>query len=416
MFKKPHGNESAYIKCREKTKKELLKEIEELRQIINDLEKLQNKSQNVNEETERYLDPPEESVTTCTLEPTNINEQLLQEITGSQKAEDSLREIIRSYEEIGSVIPDAFIVADDEGRIVFWNKAAEKMYGYSSDEALGNYLLTVLIPTEYHTAVKEGFAKFKKTGKCPIVGKTLNFISEKKGKFKFPVEMSLSSIKVNERWYSMAIIRDISERKSAEERIIKSNQKLEEMVDNTVNALVKIIKLKDSYTSGHQKRVSKLTVAIARELDLSKREVKLIKIAALVHDIGKTSIPAEILSKPDKLAEIEFSLIRTHSQTGYDILKDINFPWAVEEIILQHHERIDGSGYPRGLTGDEILIEAKIIAVADVVEAMSSHRPYRPARGIKKALKEISQNKGILYDPKVVDTCLKLFRKKKFKF
>lgn len=180
--------------------------------------------------------------------------------------------------------------------------------------------------------------------------------------------------------------------------------------------MVKIIELRVPYTSGHQKRVSKLAVAIARELELSEKEVKLIKVAALVHDIGKISIPAEILNKPYKLARVELNLIKNHSQTGYNILKDISFPWAVEEIVLQHHERINGSGYPRGLTGDEILIEAKIIAVADVVEAMSSHRPYRPARGIKEALEEISQNRGILYDPKVADICLKLFRKKKFKF
>lgn len=244
----------------------------------------------------------------------------------------------------------------------------------------------------------------------------MEFNTKKKDGIRFPVDMSLSSIKVNEKWYSIAIIRDISKSKKVEEKLAQSHQKLEKMLDNTVNSLVKIIELRDPYTSGHQKRVSRLALAIARELGLSEREVKLIKIAALVHDIGKTSIPAEILSKPDKLAEIEFSLIRTHSQTGYDILKNINFPWAVEEIVLQHHERIDGSGYPHKLKGDKILVEAKIMGVADVVEAMSSHRPYRPALGIDKALEEISQNRGILYDPEVVDVCLKLFREKRFKF
>ena len=151
-------------------------------------------------------------------------------------------------------------------------------------------------------------------------------------------------------------------------------------------------------------------------MELSEREVKLINVTALVHDIGKVSIPAEILSKPGKLPEIEFGLIKNHSRIGHDILMNINFPWAVEEIVLQHHERIDGSGYSRVLKDDKILIGAKIIYVADVVEAMSSHRPYRPALGIDKALEEISQNRDILYDPKVADTCLKLFRKKKFKF
>ncbi|HDP37153.1 MAG TPA: HD-GYP domain-containing protein [Candidatus Atribacteria bacterium] len=188
------------------------------------------------------------------------------------------------------------------------------------------------------------------------------------------------------------------------------------MLDNTVNALVKIIGLRDPYTSGHQKRVSKLAVAIARELEISEKKVKLIKIATLIHDIGKATVPMEILNKPAKLARIEYNLIKAHPQIGYDILKDINFPWAVEEVVLQHHERIDGSGYPRGLKEDEILIGAKIIAMADVVETMFSHRPYRPALGIKKALEEISQNRGILYDPKVADTCLKLFREKKFEF
>ncbi|RLC37037.1 MAG: hypothetical protein DRH33_06185, partial [Candidatus Nealsonbacteria bacterium] len=143
----------------------------------------------------------------------------------------------------------------------------------------------------------------------------------------------------------------------------QDRQELKKTLDNTVNALVKTIGLRDPYTSGHQKRVSKLAVAIARELELSEKEVKLIKIAALIHDIGKATIPMEILNKPTKLARVEINLIKAHPQTGYDILKDISFPWAVEEVVLQHHERIDGSGYPRGLKEDEILIGAKIIAV-----------------------------------------------------
>ena len=398
------------------TEKELRKEIEKLQQRISDLEKLQNKSQNVNEETERYPDPLEETVTTCTLEPINVNEQLLEGANSPPNAEGNLFEIKRNYEAIVSAIPDAFIVIDDDGRIVFWNKAAENMYGYSSEEVLNNYLFAILVPVEYHKAFKEGFAKFKNTGKGPVVNKTTEFISKKKDGSKFTVEISLSSVKVNKKWHSVAIIRDVSERKIVEKKIKQDRQELKKTLDNTVNALVKTIGLRDPYTSGHQKRVSKLAVAIARELELSEKEVKLIKIAALIHDIGKATIPMEILNKPTKLARVEINLIKAHPQTGYDILKDISFPWAVEEVVLQHHERIDGSGYPRGLKEDEILIGAKIIAVADVVEAMSSHRPYRPALGIKKALEEISQNRGILYDPKVADTCLKLFRKKKFNF
>jgi HD-GYP domain-containing protein (c-di-GMP phosphodiesterase class II) len=151
---------------------------------------------------------------------------------------------------------------------------------------------------------------------------------------------------------------------------------------------------------------------IAQEMKLPKDKIEGIRIASLVHDIGKISIPSEILNKPTKLSEIEYSLIKDHSQVGHDVLKSIDFPWPVAKIVLQHHERLNGSGYPNKLKGDEIMLEARIIGVADVVEAMSSHRPYRPALGIDKALEEISKNKGILYGPEVVDACLKLFKKK----
>jgi HD-GYP domain-containing protein (c-di-GMP phosphodiesterase class II) len=151
-------------------------------------------------------------------------------------------------------------------------------------------------------------------------------------------------------------------------------------------------------------------------MKLPKDKIEGIRIASLVHDIGKISLPAEILNKPTKLTEIEFNLIKDHSQTGYDILKSIEFSWPIAQIILQHHERLDGSGYPQGLKGEDILLEAKIIGVVDVVEAMSSHRPYRPALGIDAALEEITQKKGILYDPEVVDACTKLFKEKEFKF
>ncbi|MBU4510764.1 HD domain-containing protein, partial [bacterium] len=196
----------------------------------------------------------------------------------------------------------------------------------------------------------------------------------------------------------------------------QSYEKLQKTMEGTINTIAKIVETKDPYTAGHQLKVSKLATTIAQEMKLPRDKIEGVRITSLIHDMGKISIPSEILSKPTKLSKIEFSLIKDHSQIGYDILKSIEFPWPVAQIVLQHHERIDGSGYPQGLKANEILIEAKIIAVADVVEAMSSHRPYRPALGIDKALEEISQNKSTLYDPGVVNTCLKLFRKKKFKF
>jgi putative two-component system response regulator len=191
---------------------------------------------------------------------------------------------------------------------------------------------------------------------------------------------------------------------------------LRKAMQGIVHAMVLTIESRDPYTAGHQQRVTQLASALAQEMGLSEKEVEGIKMASLIHDIGKISIPAEILSKPGKLTEIEFSLVKTHAQAGYEILKDIEFSWPIAQIVLQHHERLDGSGYPLGLKDKKILLEAKIIGVADVVEAMASHRPYRPGLGIEKALEEISQKKGTLYSTEVSDICIKLFTEKGFKF
>ncbi|HJX30575.1 MAG TPA: HD domain-containing phosphohydrolase [Thermodesulfobacteriota bacterium] len=190
---------------------------------------------------------------------------------------------------------------------------------------------------------------------------------------------------------------------------------LRKAMQGIVHAMVLTIESRDPYTAGHQQRVTLLALALAQEMGLSEKDVEGVKMASLIHDLGKISVPSEILSKPGKLTEIEFRLVKTHPQSGYEILKNITLPWPIAQIVLQHHERLDGSGYPLGLKDKEILLEAKIIGVADVVEAMASHRPYRPALGIEKALEEISQKKGLLYDSKVVDTCIKLFTEKGFK-
>jgi len=204
-------------------------------------------------------------------------------------------------------------------------------------------------------------------------------------------------------------------RKQAESQLKQSFEKLKRTLDETVNALASVAEKRDPYTAGHQWRVTKLAVAIAEEMGLSDEQIEGIRVSGILHDVGKMYVPAEILSKPGQLTEIEFSVIKTHPQVSYDILKAIEFPWPVAQIVLQHHERMDGSGYPSGISDNNILLEARILSVADVVEAMASHRPYRPALGIDKALEEISQKRGILYDPKVVDACCKLFYEKGFK-
>jgi putative nucleotidyltransferase with HDIG domain len=168
--------------------------------------------------------------------------------------------------------------------------------------------------------------------------------------------------------------------------------------------------------AGHQRRVAQLAVDIAKEMDLDDSRIEGIYMGAIIHDIGKIHLPAEILNKPARLFDTEFSLVKSHPEVGYNILKDVKLPWPVAQIVQQHHEHLDGSGYPHGLQGDDILLESRIVCVADVVEAMAGHRPYRPAKGIKKALKEIEKHKGAFYDPKAVDACMRLFHNKKFKF
>ncbi len=206
------------------------------------------------------------------------------------------------------------------------------------------------------------------------------------------------------------------QRENLEELISSRTEDLRHTMDSLKTTLKGIIEAmgitvekRDPYTAGHQVRVAGIATAIAKKMGLSKNETEGIRLTGIIHDIGKIAVPAEILSKPGKINEFEFGIIRSHAQVGYDIIKKIDFPWPISQMVYQHHERLDGTGYPRGLSGDDILIEAKVIAVADVVEAMASHRPYRPALGIETALKEICNNRGRVFEPNVVDACCDLF-------
>jgi len=219
----------------------------------------------------------------------------------------------------------------------------------------------------------------------------------------------------NARLYEHAH-QEIRDRETAEKDLSSNVKKLQKTLDGTIQAIALIAERRDPYTAGHQRRVADLAQAISREMGLSEDQIEGIRVSGLVHDIGKMATPGEILSKPGTLEQDEFALIKKHPQVGYDILKEIEFPWPIAKIVFQHHERMDGSGYPQGLSGEEILIEARILCVSDVVEAMASHRPYRPALGIPRALDEINRKKGELYDPEIVKACLKLFGDKTFRF
>ncbi len=208
------------------------------------------------------------------------------------------------------------------------------------------------------------------------------------------------------------IYKDITGRKLAEEELRNNMKQMRKNLDGTIQAIARTVETRDAYTAGHQRRTTDIAGAVAYGMGLSKQVIDGIRMAGVIHDLGKISVPAEILSKPGQISESEFSLIKQHPQAGYEILKGIDFKWPVADIVLQHHERLNGSGYPFGLKDEEILLEARILGVADVIEAMASHRPYRPALGIDDAFEEITMKSGTLYDPDVVDASIDLFTKR----
>jgi len=216
------------------------------------------------------------------------------------------------------------------------------------------------------------------------------------------------------RLVNEALEREIAEHKRAQENLRQTMEILKKSTAVTIQVMVSALEARDPYTAGHQLRSAELACAIAKEMGLPEDKIEGIRMAGSIHDIGKLSIPAEILTKPTKLSNLEFALIKEHPSCGYEMLKNVESPWPLAQVVYQHHERIDGSGYPRQLRGEEIILEARIMAVSDVVEAMASHRPYRPSLGLEAALHEIDKNKGVLYDSTVVDACLKLFKEKGF--
>ena len=231
----------------------------------------------------------------------------------------------------------------------------------------------------------------------------------------FVADVLLTRMDLGGNVYLQATVRDISERKRSEQRISAYVKQLENSMHGTLQAVANMVEFRDPYTAGHERRVGIIASDIGRELGLSEEKCKNLQFIGLVHDIGKISIPSEILSKPGRLTALEFEMVKVHAEKGYEILKDVEFHLPIAKIIRQHHERMDGSGYPLGLKGQDILPEARIIAVADVLESMASHRPYRPALGIEVALKEIIDHRGSQFDAEVVDAVLKLIHDKGYK-
>ncbi|MGB9893309.1 MAG: HD domain-containing phosphohydrolase [Candidatus Saccharicenans sp.] len=293
----------------------------------------------------------------------------------------------------------------------FVNPAFEQLTGYSEKEIFSNSfnLLKLVHPEDRHlfSSRKRPMAK---PGLPPDSGLVEFRLITKKGEVRY-VEASTSQLKENPD-QTLTILRDITSRKKAEETLNLTLDKLRKTMSATIQAISLTIESRDPYTAGHQRRVSDLSRSIATRLNLPSEQIDEIRLAALVHDLGKISVPAEILNKPGKLNPNEFNLIKDHPRVGYEILKTIDFPWPVAEIVYQHHERLDGSGYPLGLKDGQIHPMARILAVADVVEAMLSHRPYRSAFTPEAVINEIKTNQGLTYDPPAVEACVDLLREK----
>ncbi|MGQ9800154.1 MAG: HD domain-containing phosphohydrolase [Candidatus Saccharicenans sp.] len=293
----------------------------------------------------------------------------------------------------------------------FVNPAFEALTGYSEKEILSSSFnfLQLVHPEDRHlfSARKTPLAR----PNLPSDSGLIEFrLITRSGELKY-VEASTSKLKENPD-QTLTILRDITTRKRAEDQLTQTLDKLRKTMSATIQAISLTVESRDPYTAGHQRRVSDLARSIATKLCFPNEQIDEIRLAALVHDLGKISVPAEILNKPGRLNEHEFNLIKDHPRVGYEIIKTIEFPWPVAEIIYQHHERLDGSGYPLGLKDGQIHPMARILAVADVVEAMLSHRPYRSAFGPQEVIQEISVNRGLTYDPPAVDACIELLREK----
>lgn len=319
---------------------------------------------------------------------------------------EHLRASEEQYRELVEDVTDIIFAADGDGIVTYISPAVQALGGYAPEEIAGRSFAQ-FVHADDRPMVAEAFQRTLAGHSEPLEHRVIG----KVGQVLWVRSLSKAFYANGRPGGVRGVLSDISARKEAEKELRESYAKVRRMFDDIVNALASTIELRDPYTSGHQRRVADLVAALGSELGLPSEEQDGLRIAALVHDVGKVVVPAEILSKPGQLSELEMYLVRAHPEAGFNVLRGIEFPWPVAEIVYQHHERLDGSGYPRGLNGDAILFGARVLAVADVVEAMSSHRPYRPALGIEAALAEIQTGKGRLYDPQVVDACVSLFRK-----
>jgi len=335
-------------------------------------------------------------------------ENLENEVKARTKDLSHERALLRSM--IDS-IPDLISYKDNDGIYLGCNKAFEN-YANTTEKLLIGKTDREIFPGIKGNINSEKDQLLLSKKEASINNEWLNYNNEKK--------ILVETLKTpyfgpdNKVLGLIGISRDMSERVKAEKDRKKSSERIKTVLHQTIQAVSMAMEKRDQYTAGHQQKVATIAVAIANTMGLPEQQVEGIRLGSTIHDIGKIYVPAEILTRPGKITPEEFAIIKSHSKVGYEIIKDVDFPWPVAQMILQHHERQDGSGYPQGLSNNEMILEAKIISVADVVEAMASHRPYRASLGVDCALDEISKHRGSLYDADVVDACLKIFKEDEF--
>jgi len=334
------------------------------------------------------------------------------DITERKRAEEALRENEELYRTIFDNTGTSMILIEEDMTISMANDEFLSNTGYSSDEIIGRMKWPEIVhPDDLRQMIEQHRLRREIEGNA-LPNYEFRYIT-KTGDIK---DTFLTIKLVPGTKKSIASLIDMTERKKAQVELQQTLDRLSKAMNTTIHLLAGAVEARDPYTAGHQTRAADLARAIATEMEIPKAKIDGIGMAGAIHDIGKLSVPAEILTKSSKLTKVEFALVKEHAVKGYEMLKDVESDWPLAEMVYQHHERMDGSGYPRNLKGEEIIMEARILAVADVVEAMSSHRPYRPALGVEAALEEIEKNSGTLYDNTVADACVKLFREKGYHF
>ena len=303
---------------------------------------------------------------------------------------------------------DAIIAADAEtGEIISANPSAARLLGMPVEQIVG------LNQARIHPRGEEDYYRklFQEAAQAGRWSGNHLFLRRADGS-PVPVEVHCTTFDLQGRKIVEEIFQNVTERKMQEDEQKRRDRALRNAMMQTIQTLSATIEQRDPYTAGHQRRVAELAVRIGGEMGLAEPELEGLRMGGLIHDIGKIYVPSEVLTRPGRFSKEEYNLVKTHCSVGYEIMKDADMPWPVAQMILQHHERMDGSGYPQGLKGDEIILDARILTVADVVEAMASHRPYRPSKGIDAALDEVKRGRGSAYDPHVVDACVSIFSRK----